>query len=205
MKKQISLVIMLIFIVFPLSAQKNAEAEKSSIEVPQFDGRKKSGLGFVLEAGFLVGSQTSEYKSPFSFNFLGNLTVNTKNIFGLGSGVEYLGQPFTPLFLEYKCLLSDKKTAPFIFFRGGKLYHLTGDALETDITYPQYNVKESYKGGGSFTLGTGISWAKEDGETYLSFAYRNAYTSYKMKDYNNHTSTYKTAYNRLEIKFGFRF
>lgn len=205
MKTQISLVIMLIFIAFPLFAQDNYEVEKSANVAPQFDGRKKSGLGFVLEAGFLVGSQSSEYKSPFSFNFLGNLTVNTRNIFGIGSGVEYLGQPFTPLFLEYKYLMSNKKTTPFIFFRGGKLYHLTGDALETDITYPQYNVKESYKGGGTFTLGTGISWAREDGEIYLSFAYRNAYTSYKMKDYNNRTSTYKNAYNRLEIKFGFRF
>jgi len=205
MKTQISLVIMLIFIAVPLFAQDNYEVEKSANVVPQFDGRKKSGLGFVLEAGFLVGSQSSEYKSPFSFNFLGNLAVNTRNIFGIGSGVEYLGQPFTPLFIEYKYLMSNKKTTPFIFFRGGKLYHLTGDALETDMTYPQYNVKESYKGGGTFTLGTGISWAKEDGETYLSFAYRNAYTSYKMKDYNNRTSTYKNAYNRLEIKFGFRF
>ena len=43
-------------------------------------------------------------------------------------------------------------------------------------------VRRIYKGGGSFTFGTGISWAKEDYETYLSFAYRYAHTSYTQKD-----------------------
>jgi hypothetical protein len=243
MKKLIAFVIMLIFILFPIAAQKTKdvlylkngstiycklmevtdsqykiktsdgsifiyslpEVEKFVNEIPQFEGRKKSGLGFVLEAGFLVGAQSSEYKTPFSFNFLLNTTVNTKNIFGLGSGVEYLGQPFTPIFLEYKYLFSDRKTTPFFFVRGGKLFHLKGDEQNTDSTYPQYNEVKSYDGGGTFTLGTGISWANEDSETYLSFAYRNVHTSYTQTNYNNQEATYKNTYNRLEVKFGFRF
>jgi hypothetical protein len=63
----------------------------------------------------------------------------------------------------------------------------------------------SYKGGFSFTLGTGISWTKDGYETYLSVAYRNANTSYTETDNTNQIYTYKTAYNRLEIKYGFRF
>ena len=62
-----------------------------------FDGRKKNGLGFALEAGFLVGSQSSEYNAPFSFNFLASYTANTKNLISLGSGVEFIGRPYTPL------------------------------------------------------------------------------------------------------------
>ena len=243
MKKHLVVVIMLIFILFPLSAQKtkdvlylkngsiiygklievsdsqykiktpdgslfifsSPEVEKFVNEKALYDGRKKSGLGFVLEAGVLVGAQTSDYKAPFSFNFLGNVTSNTRNIFGLGSGVEYLGQPFTPVFLEYKYLFSDRKTTPFIFLRAGKLFHLNGDVQNSDYTYPQYNYKKSYEGGGSFTIGTGISWAKEDSETYLSFAYRNVHTSYSQNNYNNQPVTYKTSYNRLEIKLGLRF
>jgi hypothetical protein len=54
-------------------------------------------------------------------------------------------------------------------------------------------------------VGTGISWAKEDMETYLSFAYRYAQTSYKQNNYNDIIYTYKNNYNRLEIKFGFKF
>jgi hypothetical protein len=180
------------------------EVQKFVNEMPVYDGRKKSGAGFVLEAGFLVGAQSSEYKSPFSFNFMGNFTVKTYSIFGLGSGVEYLGQPFTPVFVEYKCLLSDKKTTPFLFIRAGKLYYLKGDS-KSDDTYNPYNTVTTYHGGGSFTIGTGISWAKDDGETYLSFAYRNVHTSYTQKNYNSQTTTYKNAYNRLEVKFGFRF
>jgi len=244
MKKLLVSAIILIFIIFPLMAQKTKdvlylkngsiiygklmevsdnqykiktsdgsififstpEVEKFVNERSQFDGRKKGGLGFVLEAGVLIGSQSSNYKAPFSFNLLANITSNTKNIFGLGSGVEYLGQPFTPIFVEYKYLFSDKKTTPFLFFRGGNLFHLNGDANNSDnTTFNPYDTKRDYRGGGSFTIGTGISWAYDDSETYLSFAYRNAHTSYTEKNYNAQSVTYRNSYNRLEIKFGFRF
>jgi len=69
----------------------STEVEKFENETPVFDGRKKSGLGFALEGGFLVGPQNSDYKNPFSFNVLGNITAKTRNIFSIGSGVEYLG------------------------------------------------------------------------------------------------------------------
>jgi hypothetical protein len=188
------------YFVFP-----SAEVEKFVNETPFFDCRKKHGIGFALEGGFLVGAQSSEYKAPFSFNILGNWTINTKNVIGIGSGVEYLGQSFTPLFLEYKHLFNDRKTTPFIFLRGGELFHLHKESTTSYYTYPQYNYEKKYSGGGTFTIGTGISWANEDGETYLSFAYRNAHTSYSQYDYNHFLDTFRSAYNRLEIKFGFRF
>jgi hypothetical protein len=181
------------------------EVERFLNETPLFEGRKKSGIGIAMEAGFLVGAQSSEYKSPFSFNIIGNITGGTRNIFGIGTGVEYLGTPFTPLFLEYKYLFSANKSAPFIFFRGGKLFHIKGDSENNDFTYPQYNYRKSYEGGATITAGTGISWVKEDGETYLSFAYRYAQTSYEMENYNSQTERYKNSYNRLEVKFGFKF
>ena len=243
MKKYFVIAIMLIFIIFPLSAQKTKdvlylkngsiiygklleatdslykiriydgsifiypshEVEKFVNEMPLYEGRKKSGLGFVVEAGVLAGAQSSDYKTPFSFNFLANITSNTRNIYGLGSGVEYLGQPFMPVFIEYKFLFSDRKTTPFIFLRGGKLFHLNGDAQNSDYINPQNSYKISYEGGGSFTIGTGISWVRDYSETYLSFAYRNVHTSYSQNNYNNQPVTYKTSYNRLEIKLGLRF
>jgi hypothetical protein len=243
MKKISLFLIMLIFTVINLSAQKNkdvlylkngsiiygklievidnqykiktpdgslfvfpaAEVDKFVNETPVYDGRKKRGLGFALEAGLLIGSQSSDYKAPFSFNIIGNVTSNVRSVFGIGSGVEYLGKPFTPLFIEYKYLFSNKKTTPFIFFRGGKLFNLKGDDQNSDYVYPGYNNEKSYKGGGSFTIGTGISWSKEDSETYLSFAYRYARTSYSLYDYNHLLDTYRNDYNRLEIKLGFKF
>ena len=66
-------------------------------------------------------------------------------------------------------------------------------------------MRKDYKGGASLGIGTGISWAKEESETYLTFAYRYAHTSYQQDDYNNVTYTYKNNFNRLEIKFGFKF
>jgi hypothetical protein len=179
------------------------EVDKFLKESPHFDGRNTSGVGFALEGGFLIGSQNSDFNAPFSFNIIVNYTNLTKNIFGIGSGVEFMGSTFSPVFLEYKRLFNDRKTAPFIFFRGGALLHTGGDD-ESD-PYNTYYYPKDYKGGASLAVGTGISWAKEDIETYLTFAYRYAQTSYKQGNYNDVVYTYKNNYNRLEIKFGFKF
>ena len=183
----------------------SGDVDKYSKETPAYDGRKKDGFGFALEAGFLVGSQNSEYPVPFSFNFLANFTSDKKNIFGIGSGVEYIGKTFTPFFFEYKHLLYDRIATPFIFLRGGGLLHLAKDEEVSNLIYPQYNNKTDFKGGVSAAIGTGISWAKEDFETYLSFAYRYARTSYIEKNYLQQDVTYENTYNRLEVKFGFKF
>jgi hypothetical protein len=172
-------------------------------EVPQYDGRRTSGFGFSIEAGFLIGSPQSEIKAPFSFNIIGNYTSGTNNIFGIGSGVDFLGSGFAPLFFEYKRLFNDRKAAPFIFFRGGTLIHTGGD--DENDNYNQDYYPRDYKGGASLAVGIGTSWAKEDLETYLSFAYRYAQTSYKQQNYNDIVYTYKNNFNRLEVKFGFKF
>jgi hypothetical protein len=182
----------------------SADVDKFVNETIQYEGRKKKGFGIAMEAGFLIGPQSAEYKTPFSFNLLANYTLDTRNVFGFGSGVEYLGEPFTPLFLEYKYFFSQNKTVPFIYVRGGKMCYLGGESND-DYYTPAYDQSRSYSGEGTFTIGTGISWAREYGETYLSFAYRNAHTSYTETNYNSQTVTYKNNYNRLEIKLGFRF
>jgi hypothetical protein len=243
MKKLLLSILILIFILFQLTAQKSKDllllkngnmifgklievsdslykirtsdgsiyfyrvSDVNKIELADsfFEGRKKNGAGFTIETGILAGAQTSQYKTPFSCNILISVIRNTRNIFSAGSGVEYLGEPFMPLFVEYKVLFSDNKTTPFFFIRGGKLFHLNGDFGASDPTSPQYNVPSSYKGGGSFTIGTGISWVRDWGETYLSFAYRNLHISYEETGYNLLISTYKSSYNRLEIKYGFIF
>jgi hypothetical protein len=169
------------------------------------DSLKSSNKVFALEAGVLAGAQISKYDAAFSFNIMGCLAQNRYNSLSLGTGVEYLGQTYLPVFLEYKVFTSQKRTTPFLFIRGGNLFHLNGDFERTDQTYPVYNVPTSYKGGFSLTLGIGISWNKDDYGSYLTFAYRNAHTSYHEDDNIGKIYTFRTAYNRLEIKYGFRF
>jgi len=94
--------------IYPLS-----DVEKLVKEAPLSSARKENGPGFALEAGFLIGAQISEYPAPFSFNVLGSYTLDTRNIFSLGSGVEFLGVSYSPLFLEYKFLLREKRQLHF--------------------------------------------------------------------------------------------
>jgi hypothetical protein len=167
-------------------------------------GIKKSGFGLSLESGFLIGSQNSRYEHPFSFNCIANYNFDIKNSFGLGTGVEFFGSTFSPLYIEYRHLLYERSTTPFLFFRCGGLFHLGSD-VRVNQNPPQYNVPGNYKGGSSVTIGTGISWVKENLTTYLSFAYRYVQTSFVETTYNTGDIKYKDYYNRLEIKLGFKF
>ncbi|HLP71893.1 MAG TPA: hypothetical protein VK155_03255 [Bacteroidales bacterium] len=171
-----------------------------------FHGRKKKGFGFALESGLLIGSQGSKYNAPFSFSFLAGYTGLTKNIMSIGSGVEFIGRPYTPLFFEYRYIMSGKKTSPFAFCRLGGLISL-GDDEDYPANNQGYNnyIPFDYKGGFSAGFGSGISWTKEDYETYLSFAYRYAKTSYKQNEGQYKVVTYRNNLNRLEVKLGFRF
>lgn len=181
----------------------STDVEKFTKEDQKTEDRKLSGPGFAIEAGVLAGAQNNSLKAPFSFNILASYTIDKQNILSLGSGVEFLNSTFAPLFFEYKRLLNEKRITPFIFLRGGGLLHIGSEG--SDLDQNQYGYPRDYSGGSSFGIGTGISRIKDDVETYISFGYRYAYTSYKQNEYNNVTYTYKSNYNRLEIKVGFRF
>ncbi|HLN56247.1 MAG TPA: hypothetical protein VK207_09655 [Bacteroidales bacterium] len=185
-------------LIYPAS-----EVDKFTRERPSYDVRKASGFTFTLETGLLAGSQDTRFTAPFSFNALAGYTGNTRNIVSFGSGVEFFGRPYTPFFIEYKNIINTRKTSPFVFIRGGAVVPI-GQADEgAPSMYNQY--PKEYGGGASFTLGTGISWAREDFATALSFAYRYAHISRKQYEYNGVGYTYSDNLNRLEIKFGFTF
>jgi len=181
------------------------DVEKFSKETPLFDGRKTEGFTFTIETGLLIGPQSAHYSAPFSFNFLAGFTSKTKNTISFGSGVEFIGRPFTPLYIEYKYLFYDRKTSPFIFFRGGAIVPFGGNETSTSSGFDYDYSPKNYKGGGSFGFGSGVSWAKEDYDIFFSFAYRYAHTSYEQYDHSRGDVTYKNNLNRLELKIGLKF
>jgi hypothetical protein len=183
----------------------SAEVEKFAKESPFFEGRRKEGFGIALETGLLVGSQQSTYEAPFSFNFLIGVTTNTLNTTSMGSGVEFIGRPYTPLYIEFKHLFFNRKTSPFIFARAGAVVPFGGNEETSTVVYGYNDSPKNYKGGASLTFGSGISWAKEEYDTFLSFGYRYAHTSYTQSEYNRGSVTYASNLHRLEIKFGFHF
>jgi hypothetical protein len=187
-------------LVFPAQ-----DIEKYSKEQNVNKSRRDSGLGFSIEGGFMIAAQSSTYNKAFSFNAALHYAVNTTNIFGIGSGVEYFGKPYTPIFLEYRYLLHARRVTPYFFARAGGMAYFGSNDYTTYTYNPKYFLRKDYGGGSTFTLGTGISWYGDGIETNLSFAYRYARTSYRQTEYNVSAYTYTTNYNRLEIKLGFRF
>jgi hypothetical protein len=184
------------------------EVDRFAKEAPFFDGRKTNAFSFSLETGLLVGPQNSTYNAPFSFDVTAGYTFITNTSLSLGSGVLFVGRPFTPLIAEFRQVLYNRKTSPYIFMRGGAILPFGSDGADENQSYyynEDYNIPMNYKGGGSFLAGTGISWAYEDYEFNLSFAYRYAHYSYEQREYSKGYVTYKENLNRLEIKIGFRF
>lgn len=180
------------------------EVEKLTREVPVFDGRKKNGFSFALESGVLVGSQNTQYKAPFSFGILAGGVIDTHHSISAGTGIEFIERPFTPIFAEYKYIIRNSRTSPFLFMRAGGIVPFGGDNSSGPANYYGYGEKD-YKGGGLIAIGTGLSWARDGYETYLSFAYRHSKTSYSRYESPRGTTTYSNDMNRLEIKFGFKF
>jgi len=183
----------------------SSEVEKYVKEIREGRGRKSEGLGFSIEGGFLIGSQSNTYDTPFSFNAILNYTAYGTNIVGIGTGAEYLGKTYTPIFLEYRKLFHPTGVTPYLFCRAGILAYFGSNDNTTYGYWPSYYLRKDYDGGASFTVGSGISWAGDGIETNLSFAYRYARTTIRQTEYNQANSTYNTNYNRLEIKLGFRF
>lgn len=185
------------------------EVEKFTKEEPYFNGRKANSFIFSIEAGLLIGPQNATYPAPFSFDCQAGYVYNKRTSVSFGTGVVFIGRPFTPVLLELRHVFYDKKASPFIFTRAGAIIPIGSDATGEDNDYPyydsDYNIPKNYKGGASFSAGTGISWAYEDYELNLSFAYRYAHFSYQEKEYNLGDVTYKENLNRLELKIGFRF
>jgi len=186
------------------------DVEKFTREVPELELRKGNSFIFSLETGLLIGPQNSTYPAPFSFDIqAGYLYANKRTSVSIGSGVVYVGRPFTPLLLELRQNFNVKGTSPYIFSRAGGIIPIGNYTPDESDEYPyynsEYNTPKDYEGGASFALGTGISLAYEDYELNLSFAYRYAHFSYKEKEYNLGDVTYKENLNRLEVKIGFRF
>lgn len=182
-----------------------SEVEKYIKSNQSIKGRKETGLTFSIEAGFLIGPPSEAYNAPFVFNAILNYNSGTTNILGIGTGAEFLGKSYTPIFIEYKKLFHPNGVTPYIFMRGGALAFLGSNYNYTNQYSPQYYLRKNYSGGASFAIGTGISWPGDGIETNLSFAYRYAQTSYVQSEFNQVDATFKTNYNRLEIKIGFRF
>jgi len=181
------------------------EIDRYQKEDNRVSGLKESNVGVGMEAGFLVGSQSSSYVAPFSFTAQVAYRPGAVHSIAAGSGVEFLGVSYMPLFLEYKYHLTNNPVSPFLFFRGGLLAYLGGAGNDNSYDYYSYYEERDYKGGPSFAAGTGITWHKESFDMNLSFAFRYARTSYTYEDYYSTPTTYETNWRRLEVKFGFGF
>src|SRR5665647_638622 len=176
--------------------------------------RKKQGFGLGTEIGFLAGPQNSQYPAPFSFGFSTSYTFGTRYMAEAGSGLEFIGHSYMPFYGGFRYYFRESRTAPFIFGRAGYMVMISENEGEI-IYYPLlssyyppnywYTDEREYKGGPTFTLGMGASFAISDMETYMSLSLIHISTNEIVSTSTSQTEKFFYYYNRLEIKFGVRF
>ena len=176
--------------------------------------RKESGFGFGAELGFLAGPQNSEYPAPFSFAASAGYTFSTRFMAEIGSGLEFLGNSYAPLFAGFRFSFTAKRISPYVFARSGYLFMVSQNE-ESYYVYPPwtsympvsywYTGERDSHGGPTLTAGMGTSIAMGEMETIISFAYRHFTTSETVYTSAQTTEEYTSYHNRLEIKVGFRF
>ena len=176
--------------------------------------RKEQGFGLGMEIGFLAGPQNSTYPAPFSFGLSAGYTFGTRYMAEAGSGLEFIGHSYAPFYGGFRYYFRDGRSSPFIFGRAGYMVMVSENDAST-IYYPVwssyrpqdywYTDEREYKGGPTATAGFGASFAFSDMEAYMSFAYRYFKTREIVTTSTSTTENLFYNYNRLEIKFGFRF
>jgi hypothetical protein len=176
--------------------------------------RKVQGFGAGTEIGFLAGPQNSQYPAPFSFGLSGSYTFRTRYMVEAGSGLEFIGHSYAPLYAGFRFYLRESRNAPFLFGRAGYMAMISENEDEM-IYYPMwssiypvqywYTEDREYKGGPTATVGLGASFSTGDMETFMSFAYRYFRTKEIVSTSLDTTEEFFYYYNRLEIKLGFRF
>jgi len=176
--------------------------------------RKQQGFGLGTEIGFLAGPQNSEYHAPFSFGLSGSYTFGTRYMAEAGTGLEFIGHSYAPFYGGFRYSFSKGWSAPFIFGRAGYMVMIS-ENKGTNYYYPAwssyyppeywYTDDREYKGGPTVTAGMGASFAINDMEAYVTFAYRHFNTKEIVTTSTSNTETFFYNFNRLEIKLGFRF
>lgn len=167
---------------------------------------------YQMELGVLAGSSENSQTAPFSFSASVNRPFQNRWMAGLGLGVEFLKETYTPVFAQAQYRLKNRGSAPYLFLRTGYMFP-TGDAnpVYYDVyplwmsyyPFPQ-NLNEKLDAKGGILIHPGIGYRQMLSAHFgLSFAagYQFHRLSYDADDdYSLHIN-----YNRLTLKLGIIF
>lgn len=106
---------------------KPKEKEKLNLTA---NGIKSKGVYLSGGASMLFGNSGSSFDVNTGLNLQAGMIFNTKWIFGLGTGFDFIQGVYTPFYLETKYLLKDAKVSPYPVIRLGvnnKLNSWDGD------------------------------------------------------------------------------
>lgn len=152
----------------------------------------------------MAGKNESGDAYNASFQLSNGMQFDNGFSLGVGSGIEELGAPVIPLYVDIKYNYLPGRISPFLFLRAGYGFALQ---VEPDDYYENNNLNPPY-GGFMFNGGIGMAmFSFQRTAITVGLGYR--YQKVTIPLYNYWWSSYsrevETKFNRIEILFGFIF
>lgn len=185
---------------FPFAQEKGGESETT------YSFQSNTPGYFVhFKASVLVGKNEVDKSYNASFQLSNGFQFPNGISLGVGSGIEELGVPIIPLYIDLKLNLFDARIAPFLFLRTGYGFALPANPEE----YYNGSQAEPPIGGFLFNGGLGvIMFSLPKVAITAGVGYRYQKVTVERYHYNwggNYTREIITTFKRLELQFGFVF
>jgi hypothetical protein len=156
------------------------------------------GYQFGMDAGFLIGSQSSQNVAPVSVHMIHSYRIIPSLATGIGAGLEFFEPTQIPLYLDLRYYFNRKFYAPFLFIQSGTML-----PLGKEISYSE---GWTFKGKVGYMINSGIGFLfpmSEKSAFSVSFSYRFQELLYERKNYQLTDYTRVEQMNRFNLRFGF--
>lgn len=168
---------------------------------------------FRTELGVLAGNSENSQSAPFSITASANYRLNTKMSVGLGLGVEFFNESYTPVFANFEYKLRESSSTPYLFLKAGYQVPMEeSNAIYYDV-YPIWSSFAPWPGEygqdgmdtrGGVLINPGVGYQQMFSHNFgMNFAVGYQFHRLTYKGENDYSLDID--YNRLTVKLGIIF
>ncbi len=165
---------------------------------------RNNGYVFNIGGGLSVANKSNMHEELITSHFY---QFNYHYLVGGGGSVKWTSEAYISLFGEFKYLISDKNTVPYVDFRSGISIPTEKEWKDENYFYYYYKIRN----GGFFDASFGISFnSRSNHRFYIQTGYQLQYAKFidienrwTGEGYQEQEIVREEYYKRVYIRFGF--
>ncbi|MCY1721646.1 hypothetical protein OU798_14925 [Prolixibacteraceae bacterium Z1-6] len=168
---------------------------------------------FRTELGVLAGNSENSQSAPFSISASANYRLTSLMSVGLGLGLEFFNETYTPVFANFEYKLRESSSTPYLFLKAGYQFPTEeSNAIYYDVypiwssfaPWPGYYSQEGYDTRGGILVNPGVGYQQMITRGFgMNFAV--GYQFHRLNYEGENDYSLDIDYNRLSIKIGIIF